>query len=117
MVARSNVSGYTGSGYVDYQNPNNDYVEWTLSVPAAGTYALQFRYALAGSNRPLTLAINGNTIQSDLSFPSTGDWEQWEIVTAYANLSAGRNSVRLTATGQSGANIDSLTVAKANHDS
>ena len=39
--------GFTGTGYVDFQNASADYVEWTVSVATAGSYALEFRYANA----------------------------------------------------------------------
>ncbi len=38
-------AGYTGTGYVDFQNDANDYVEFTVSVGAAGTFPVDIRYA------------------------------------------------------------------------
>src|SRR5689334_4328865 len=58
IVASAN-GGYTGTGYVDYQNASNDYIEWTVDVLAAGQYTLDFRYALSSGSRPLSLKVNG----------------------------------------------------------
>lgn len=37
--------GYTGTGYADFTNLNNDYVEFSVNVPSTGTYNLDFVYA------------------------------------------------------------------------
>lgn len=104
-------AGYTGTGFVDYINPTGDYIEWTVSVPAAGSYTLDFRYGNGGTtNRPLALSVNQTVVNGSLAFPSTGTWTNWTISSAPVSLNAGTNLIRLTATGSSGANIDSLTV-------
>lgn len=105
-------AGFSGTGYVDYVNASNDYIEWTVNPSLAGTYNLRFRYANAGTtNRPLQLKINGTTIISSLAFAPTGAWSNWNITNANANLLAGTNKIRLTAIGSSGPNMDNLTVA------
>jgi hypothetical protein len=106
----SNQAGYNGTGFVDYQNNSNDYIEWTVNVPSAGNYDLNFRYALPSGDRPLELKVNGSTQIASLGFPGTGDWTQWEMVTSNQNLNAGTNTIRLTAIGSSGGNIDELVV-------
>jgi len=62
------------------------------------------------SNRPLDLSINAQRVGS-VAFAPTGSWTTWRTVTARVTLAAGRNRVRLTAVGSSGANIDSMLVA------
>lgn len=108
----SNIhAGYTGAGFVDYINPSADYIEWTVSVPTAGSYTLDFRYGNGGAtNRPLELRVNQALVNSSLPFPSTGTWTNWTLSSAPVSLNAGTNTIRLTAIGSSGANIDSLTV-------
>ncbi len=106
----TNHSGYTGTGFVDYRNPNNDFVEWQFSVPTAGAYQLTFRYALASGDRPLSVAVNGSTTVASLSFPASGGWSTWRTVTTNVALATGTNTVRLRATGSSGANVDHLRV-------
>ncbi|MCM3873211.1 MAG: PA14 domain-containing protein [Pyrinomonadaceae bacterium] len=110
-VFANNQTGYTGTGFVDYLNPTGDYIEWTVSVPAAGSYTLDFRYGNGGTtNRPLALRVNQTTVNGSLAFPTTGSWLTWSISSAVVSLNAGTNTIRLTAIGSSGANIDSLTV-------
>jgi glucose/arabinose dehydrogenase len=103
--------GYTGTGFATYTNANEDYLEWTAPVAEPGSYALTFRYGLGNPiNRPLAISVNGSVVQPSLAFPSTGSWDNWQTVTMTARLNAGRNTVRATAIGSSGANIDHLKV-------
>jgi alpha-D-xyloside xylohydrolase len=107
----SRHAGYTGSGYVDYANASDDFVEWTVPVPAAGTRALGFRYANGTTtDRPLRITVDG-TVVGTLSFLPTGSWTTWGTARLTAALPAG-NAVRIraTATGSSGANLDSLAI-------
>ena len=56
-------AGYTGTGFADYQGNATGYVEWTVNVPAAGTYALNIRYGNGGTgDRPMAIAVNGTTV-------------------------------------------------------
>jgi uncharacterized delta-60 repeat protein len=113
-VVASNHPGYTGSGFVDFANASGDYVEWTINVPSAGTYALDFRYANGSSAaRPLELRVNGVASPTRVAFGPTGSWATWRTATATATLSAGSNTIRITAVGSNGANVDSLTVRPA----
>jgi len=107
-------SGYSGTGFGDYINPTSDYINWTVNVPSAGNYQLGFRYALGrGANRPLELKVNGTVVESALAFPPTATWTDWQFVRINAALVAGDNSIRLTAIGMSGANMDRLEVITA----
>jgi Carbohydrate binding module (family 6) len=103
--------GYTGTGYADYQNAYNDYVQWTVQVPTAGTYTLLFRYANGGSgSRPLAITVNGANAGT-LPFAPTGGWSDWDLQGMIVQLTAGQNTVRATATGESGGNIDYLGIS------
>lgn len=112
VVVGKDNGGYTGTGFADYQHAAGDYVEWTVDAPATGTYTLQFRYANASfTDRPLAISVNGAD-SGNLSFPSTGWWTTWSVVGLTATLNAGTNTVRATATGASGGNIDWLGVTQ-----
>ena len=110
-VVASNQAGYTGSGFADYINASNDYVEWTVNVANAGTHALDFRYANGGSaNRPLSVSVNATVVNASVAFNPTGTFHTWATTTLNVTLPAGVVKIRATATGASGPNIDSLTV-------
>lgn len=111
VVASSN-SGYTGTGYADYQNASADYVQWSVQVAAAGTYSLLFRYANGASgDRPLAITVNG-AAAGTLPFSTTGSWTGWQFEELVLQLPAGTSTVRASATGQSGGNIDYLGISQ-----
>src|SRR6185436_2522825 len=75
---------------------------------------LQFRYANGSTtDRPLKLTVNGQVVSPALSFAPTGSWTRWGTATATATLDAGTNTVRLTAAGAGGPNVDALVVPAA----
>eukprot|EP01051_Picozoa_sp_SAG22_P024134 SAG22_NODE_6553_length_840_cov_0.875843_1_plen_176_part_00 len=49
-------------------------------------------------------------LKPTLNFPPTGSWEEWGTVSMRADLVSGHNTIRLTATTNSGPNLDSLEV-------
>lgn len=110
-LARTNQSGYTGTGFVDYINASGDYIEWTVSNPGSSMQvALAFRWA-STSARTLAVIVNGNVVNSGLTFPTTGGANIWvdramQIVT----LPSGTSTIRLQATGTSGPNLDYLKI-------
>ena len=110
----SNIhAGYTGTGFADYINASGDYVQWSASIATAGSYTLTFRYALVSGARPLSVSVNGTVVNASLAFPSTGAWATWSTVSITANLNAGTNTIRATAIGSSGPNVDNLVIQSA----
>ena len=113
-LALSNVPGFTGSGFADYQHARGDFVEFPIDVPEDGAYALGFRYGNgSSSDRPLELRVDGAVLTGRLSFAPTGAWSTWKTSGQPTVLTAGRHVVRLTSIGSNGPNLDALTVAVA----
>ncbi|WP_344879453.1 PQQ-dependent sugar dehydrogenase [Nonomuraea antimicrobica] len=110
-VVESNHAGFTGSGFVNYDNLVGSYVEFSVSAAAAGTQGLTFRFANGTtSDRPMAIAVNGTP--ATVSFPATGAWTTWQEVTVNAALNAGANTVRATSTTAGGGpNLDRLRVS------
>ena len=73
-------------------------------------HVLKFRYALGKDERPLELKVNGEIVEQELSFPTTGSWNDWKTISVETELKAEENTVRLAAIGSSGSNIDCLIV-------
>ena len=111
-VVESNHTGFTGSGFVNYDNVTGGYVEYTVNAAQAGQHTLTFRYANGTTaNRPLDITVNGSIAVDDLGFAGTGAWTTWRTVTTTVNLAAGSNKIRTTAvTSNGGPNADSLSV-------
>lgn len=105
----TNHSGYTGSGFADYMNNDGDYIEWLVYKQTEGSIVLNFRYANGSTaNRPMQIQVNNVVISPNFSFSATGGWNQWSNATVAAHFNQGINRVKLTATGNSGPNIDYL---------
>lgn len=114
-VTDASHSGYSGSGFADFINATNDYIQWEVTATAAGNATLNIRYANgSAANRPMLIAVNGNTVNSNVAFPPTGGWMKWSTVSIQAALVAGNNVVKLQATGASGPNVDYLSVSELN---
>ncbi len=108
----TNHTGYTGTGFVDYVNAVGGYIQWTVEVASAGPATLTFRYANGTTtDRPMDITVNG-TSAGARSYPATANWDTWADDTVTANLNAGANTIRATATTAGGGpNVDKLTVA------
>ncbi|HLP24600.1 MAG TPA: carbohydrate-binding protein [Acidobacteriota bacterium] len=109
-LARTNQTGYTGTGFVDYINASGDYIEWTATMPSSGSRTLTFRYASTGSPRLLEIKVNGTVVNTGLAFPNTGGANIWTTLSTTATLPAGTVTIRATATGTSGPNMDYLRI-------
>ncbi|MFI7114564.1 glycosyl hydrolase family 28 protein [Nonomuraea sp. NPDC050227] len=111
-AAESDHAGYSGTGFVNYDNLIGSYVEFTVNAAAAGHATLTLRYANGTtSDRPMDIAVNGIVVAPGKSFPGTGAWSTWRTTAIAAPLRAGGNSVRATAvTAAGGPNLDYLEV-------
>jgi glucose/arabinose dehydrogenase len=111
-AVESNHAGFTGSGFVNLDNVVGSYVEFAVTAAATGPAALVFRFANGTTtDRPMDVTVNGTLAAGARSFPGTGAWSTWQDNTLNANLVAGANTVRVTATtANGGPNLDRLQV-------
>jgi rhamnogalacturonyl hydrolase YesR len=111
-VVESNHAGFTGGGFVNYDNVVDSSVEFAVDAALAGEHELTFRFANGTAvDRPLRVEVNGVAVAKSLGFPGTGAWTTWTDQRVTVPLAAGRNVVRATATSTDGGpNLDSLTV-------
>lgn len=112
-VQESTNEGFTGSGYVNYDNEVGGYIEWSISAPKYGAYALKFRYANGTTvNRHMEIRVNGNIVNGNLDFSPTGGWTSWNETTIAVNLNSGNNILRATAVASDGGpNVDYVEVS------
>ena len=97
-VVESNHAGYTGSGFVNYDNLVGSYVEWTVTAPA-GPADVTLRYANGTTaTRPMDFTVNGVAGAVGITFPGTGAWTTWQTKTVRLQLAAGTNKIRARAT-------------------
>lgn len=109
----ANHTGFSGTGFVDYINPADDYIEWVIDVPATSAYSVVARFANGSDGvRALEFSVNGE-VRGTESFSPTGLWSNWAFrgFDKSVLLRAGTNRFRLRATGSSGPNVDFLELS------
>lgn len=107
-VVESNHLGFSGTGFVNYDNVVGSWVEFSVNATAAGPASIVVRYANGTTvNRPMDITVNGTVAAAGVSFPGTGNWDTWASATIPVTLAAGTNTVRATATtANGGPNLD-----------
>lgn len=104
----------SGSGYTQYNNSSNDYVEFTVNTESAGSYSLNFRYNnnTAGA---IPMKLDVNQISRDISFPSNaGTTSNYDLAgVSNIQLNAGSNKIRLSVNGKNGLSLDSLIIKRS----
>lgn len=111
----SNNSGFLGAGFANTDNAVGTGIGWSVNVPSAGAYRLEWRYANGGdADRSGNIAIGGNN-SAVVNLAPTGTWESWVTEGVTLDLVAGINKITLSATEYTGlANIDSLSFSGGN---
>jgi hypothetical protein len=113
-AATNHIIKYTSSSasngaYVGGINYSDSSVSFTtVSVPQAGTYTIQIRYANGGATSSHNLSVNGGTPGS-VSYSPTSGWGQFAYTTASVTLAAGLNTLTFTK-GTNYAELDSIDV-------
>lgn len=115
----TNHSGYTGSGFVDGFGDQGDYVEFSITVPEDGKYALVFRYANdTGSTNTRSLYVDGTDV-AQLEFLDQASWDTWAHDAYHvADLTTGSHTIKLAVDADDSGfiNLDSLTLGTFDED-
>lgn len=74
-----------------------DFAEWDITVPDAGAYQIELRYASA-EERPVRLSLNGKVIRENAAGQNTGSFQpegqRWEAQGLF-DFQAGKNTLRI----------------------
>jgi len=89
-----------------------EWLNYTVNVPAAGTYTVAARIASPNGGATMHLGFNGpSSVWQALSVPSTGGWQSWTTIATTATLGAGLQQLTFYAdTG--GFNLESIAVTQ-----
>ncbi|RCG25942.1 hypothetical protein DQ384_31045 [Sphaerisporangium album] len=111
-VVESNHAGFTGTGFVNFDNAVGGYAQFAVNAAQAGNATLTLRYANGTSvNRPMDITVNGALVAGAKAFPGTGAWTTWQTSTVTVPLKAGANTIRTTGTtANGGPNLDNITI-------
>jgi endoglucanase len=91
------VGGGQDVGYID----QNDWMDYNVNAPTAGTYKINFRVATAASNCKFDLKANDGTVLTSVIVPNTGGWQTWQTITASVSLLQGQQTLRIYSTSAS----------------
>jgi endoglucanase len=97
----SDAGGGLNVGYID----NGDWMDYAYNAPVSGTYTINFRVASGGR---FSIAANGSTVGA-IAWENTGGFQAWQTFSTTVNLSAGQQTIRLTATAGT-ANINWIEI-------
>src|SRR6266540_3509899 len=74
-VVEANHLGFSGTGFVNYDNVVGSYVQWTVTASAPGTATLVVGFSNGTTtDRPMDITVNGALVADDLSFAPTANW-------------------------------------------
>jgi predicted alpha-1,6-mannanase (GH76 family) len=112
VALEAKYTGFSGFGYVAAFAKANQGVTFDVTVPAAGTYQLEFTYAAAAGAATRAVLVNGKSVIASQAFAATAAWDAWSTVGAPVALPQGKSQVELRyASGSAAAlNVDRLDV-------
>jgi beta-glucanase (GH16 family) len=90
----------TGGGYNIGWVRLGEWMEYTISVPAAGTYTIEARVASSSTGGTFRLEFDGVDKTGTITVPVTGGWQSWTTVSDTAALSAGTQVMRFVSTAR-----------------
>jgi hypothetical protein len=85
-----------GAGYNVKTVRAGEWLAYSISVTAAGTYAVDWRIASSGAGGTAHLTLDGKDITGPIALPDTGGWGVWKTVTKTGvALSAGSHVLKV----------------------
>lgn len=73
-----------------------DWMAYTVDIPTAGDYLIQYRVASLNGGGRISLEQNsGTTLRGTVSVPATGGWQTWTTVSHTVTLPAGRQDIAI----------------------
>ncbi|HWJ92997.1 MAG TPA: carbohydrate-binding protein, partial [Flavisolibacter sp.] len=95
-------TGDAGGGLNVGWQENNDWMDYSVNVPAAGTYTVNFRVATTNTGVQFQLRNASGTSLATVTVPNTGWWQTYQTVSAQVTLPAGQQTLRIVTTDAKG---------------
>ena len=70
-----------GGGYLVGWTTAGEWLNYTVNVMKAGTYAIDVRVASSGAGGTFHIEVNGVNKTGTLTVPNTGGWQTWQTIT------------------------------------
>lgn len=87
------VDGNMNVSYID----DNDWLDYNVNVPTAGTYTVNFRVANQYGNGNIQFKNTGGAVLGTVDVPQTGGWQKYTTVRTTIQLTAGSQVFRIFA--------------------
>lgn len=87
------VDGAINVNYID----DNDWMDYNVNVPTAGTYTINFRVANQWGNGNIQFKNTNGTVLGSVDVPQTGGWQSYTTVRTTVQLEAGSQVFRIFA--------------------
>ncbi|GGM76663.1 hypothetical protein GCM10010967_05340 [Dyadobacter beijingensis] len=87
------VDGDQNVNYID----DNDWMDYNVHVPTAGTYTVNFRVANQWGNGNIQFKNTGGAVLGSVDVPQTGGWQNYTTVRTTIQLEAGSQIFRIFA--------------------
>jgi hypothetical protein len=89
----TDAGGGQNVGYID----TGDWMDYSVSASAAGTYSVNLRVA-SPSGGQLQIKNSAGTVLATVTIPNTGGYQSWQTVSANIALAAGTQTIRIYST-------------------
>jgi hypothetical protein len=93
-IQTENTSDAGGGLNVGWQE-NNDWEDYSVTIPTAGTYTVNFRIATVNTGVQVQLRNASGTALTTVTVPNTGWWQTYQTVSAQVTLPAGQQTLRV----------------------
>jgi predicted Rdx family selenoprotein len=92
ITTTSDVGGGFALGFVQ----SGEWLKYSVSVAAAGSYTLDARVASSGTGGLFHVEVDGVDVTGPLAVPNTGGWQTWQTIsTGGISLTSGPHVLRL----------------------
>lgn len=114
-VVEKEHTGFSGTGYVNFDNAIGSSVEFDVVVAAAGEKYITITYANgAMDERPVSISVNGKVVVEEFGFTPLENWDTWSTHDVKVQLASGVNTITMTSvTMNGGPNIDFISFREA----
>jgi hypothetical protein len=86
----SDEGGGLNAGWID----TGTFLDYTVNIPADGTYRIEYRLASSGGSEGFETSVGGVVVDTQ-TVADTGGWQEWTSQTATVDLVAGEQMLRL----------------------
>ncbi|HWK03613.1 MAG TPA: carbohydrate-binding protein [Puia sp.] len=98
----TDTGGGLNVGWID----QGDWMDYTVNVTSAATYAASFRVATPYTGGAFQVRSASGTVLATVTVPNTGSFQIWQTVSALVTLPAGTQTLQIISTGTTQWNIN-----------